>query len=332
MSADRTPAGYRHPARSAAVVLAAALTAGSAAAAPAVAATDASAPAVAVTDAAQEPICTSESHPDLARRLDEGIRERVDEREGTVAVGVSAYGGDLTCGLDPDTEFDAASVGKVVVLGALLRTAMDENRELTAEERDLATAMITVSDNDAATELRNRVGAERIQRFLDLAGMDATKPDPEGYVGLMGITVSDQLTLLRLLRTDNDVLGQEEREFARGLMGDVIGEQRWGVPSGAPADAQVHLKNGWLPHTDTGLWRVHSIGGFRDTPVGDYDIVVLTDDNDGMRYGVDTVESVAAEVHSGLTGQDVRTGTPPTDPTLEPLSDGSDGSDRSGRA
>ncbi|QUX31153.1 serine hydrolase [Nocardiopsis akebiae] len=325
MSADRTPAGYRRPARSAALVLAAALTAGSAAA-PA-----AAAPAAVVTAAAQEPICTSESHPDLARRLDEGIRERVDEREGTVAVGVSAHGGDLTCGLDPDAEFDAASVGKVVVLGALLRTAMDENRELTAEERDLATAMITVSDNDAATELRNRVGAERIQRFLDLAGMDATKPDPEGYVGLMGITVSDQLTLLRLLRTDNDVLGQEEREFARGLMGDVIGEQRWGVPSGAPADAQVHLKNGWLPHTDTGLWRVHSIGGFRDTPVGDYDIVVLTDDNDGMRYGVDTVESVAAEVHSGLTGQDVRIGTPPTDLT-RPLSDGSDGSDGSGRA
>ncbi|WP_047868129.1 serine hydrolase [Nocardiopsis sp. RV163] len=327
MSADRTPAGYRRPARSAAVVLAAALAAGSAASAPAVAATDASAPGT-----AQEPICASESHPDVARRLDEGIRERVEEREGAVAVGVFAHGGDLTCGLDPDAEFDAASVGKVVVLGALLRTAMDEERELTAEERDLATAMITVSDNDAATELRNRVGAERIQRFLDLAGMDATKPDPEGYVGLMGITVSDQLTLLRLLRTDNDVLGGEERGFALGLMGDVIGEQRWGVPSGAPADAEVHLKNGWLPHTDTGLWRVHSVGGFRDTPVGDYDIVVLTDDNDGMRYGVDTVESVAAEVHCGLTGQDVRSVTPPTDLTREPLSDGSDGSDGSGRA
>ncbi|CAL9382767.1 serine hydrolase [Nocardiopsis dassonvillei] len=324
MSADRTPAGCRLPARSAAVVLAAALTAGSATAGAA-----AAAPGAAATEAsAQEPICASESHPDVARRLDEGIRERADEREGTVAVGVFAHGGDLTCGLDPDAEFDAASVGKVVVLGALLRTAMDEDRELTAEERDLATAMITVSDNDAATELRNRVGAERIQRFLDLAGMDATEPDPEGYVGLMGTTVSDQLTLLRLLRTDNDVLGREERGFALGLMGDVIGEQRWGVPSGAPADAEVHLKNGWLPHTGTDLWRVHSIGGFRGTPVGDYDIVVLTDDNDGMRYGVDTVESVAAEVHSGLTGQDVRSVTPPTERMSEPLSDGSDGSGR----
>lgn len=329
MSADRTPAGRRRAARSAAVVLAAALTAGSATAGSATAGAAAAEPGTAATDAsAQEPICASESHPDVARRLDEGIRKRVDEREGTIAVGVSAHGGDLTCGLDPDAEFDAASVGKVVVLGALLCTAMDENRELTAEERDLATAMITVSDNDAATELRNRVGAERIQRFLDLAGMDATEPDPEGYVGLMGTTVSDQLTLLRLLRTDNDVLDQEERGFALGLMGDVIGEQRWGVPSGAPADAEVHLKNGWLPHTGTDLWRVHSIGGFRGTPVGDYDIVVLTDDNDGMRYGVDTVESVAAEVHSGLTGQDVRSVTPPTDRMSEPLSDGSDGSGR----
>ncbi|WP_435108608.1 serine hydrolase [Nocardiopsis synnemataformans] len=315
MPVDRTPTGHRRPARSAAVVLAAAFAAGLTAAVPPTAAF------------AQEPICASESHPDVARRLDERIRQRADEREGTIAVGVFAHGGDLTCGLDPDAEFDAASVGKVVVLGALLRTAMDEDRELTAEEKDLATDMITVSDNDAATELRDRIGPERVQRFLDLAGMDATRPDPEGYVGLMGITVSDQLTLLRLLRTDNDVLGQEEREFARGLMGDVTEEQRWGVPSGAPADAEAYLKNGWLPHTDTNLWRVHSIGGFRGTPVGDYDIVVLTDGNDGMRYGVDTVESVAAEVHSALTGQDVRGGTPPTGLT-RPLSDGSDGSGR----
>ncbi|WP_150252437.1 serine hydrolase [Nocardiopsis deserti] len=319
MPADRTPAGRRRPARSAAVVLAAAFAAGSTAAAPPTAAF------------AQEPVCASASHPDVARRLDERIRQRAGEREGTISVGVFAYGGDLTCGLAPDAEFDAASVGKVVVLGALLRTAMDEDRELTAEEKDLATDMITVSDNDAATELRDRIGPERVQRFLDLAGMDATEPDPEGYVGLMGITVSDQLTLLRLLRTDNDVLGQEERDFARGLMGDVTGEQRWGVSSGAPADAEVYLKNGWLPHTDTNLWRVHSVGGFRNTPVGDYDVVVLTDDNDGMRYGVDTVESVAAEVHSALTGQDVRAGVPPTGLTRS-LSHGSDGSDGSGRA
>jgi beta-lactamase class A len=194
--------------------------------------------------------------------------------------------------------------------------------------------MITVSDNDSATQLYNRLGPERIQRFLDLAGMDDTRLDPEGYVGLMGTTASDQLTLLGLLRTDNDVLGQEEQEFARGLMGDVVGEQRWGVPAGAPADAEVYLKNGWLPREDTNTWRVHSIGGFRNTPVGDYDIVVLTDDNDGMRHGVDTVESVAVEVHSGLTGQDTRGGTPPTvlRQTLSDGSDSSDGSDGSGRA
>ncbi|PDP84536.1 hypothetical protein CQJ94_28125 [Glycomyces fuscus] len=315
MPADRTPTADRRTARSAAVLLATALAAGPIAAAPPPAA------------AAQEGVCASASHPDAARRLDERIRQRADERGGTIAVGVSAHDGDLTCGLDPDAEFDAASVGKVVVLGALLRTAMDGDRELTAEERDLATDMITVSDNDAATELNDRLGTERVQRFLDLAGMDDTRPDPEGYVGLMRITVSDQLTLLRLLRTDNDVLGRGEREFARGLMGDVVGEQRWGVPAGAPADAEVYLKNGWLPRGDTNVWRVHSVGGFRNTPVGDYDIVVLTDGSDGMRYGVDTVESVAAEVHSGLTGQDVRGGTPPA-VLRRALSDGSDGSGR----
>ncbi|WP_067604180.1 serine hydrolase [Nocardiopsis listeri] len=276
----------------------------------------------------QNPVCASDTHPEVAERLSEEIRERVEARDGRVSVGVSAHDGDLRCGLDPTAEFDAASVGKVVVLGALLRLTMDEDRELTDSEDDLATDMITVSGNDSAVELRDRLGAERIQDFLDLAGMDDTVLHPDGFVGLMKITADDQLTLLELLRTDNDVLGAGQRDYARGLMGDVIDEQRWGVPTGAPADATVYLKNGWLPYPDTDTWRINSIGGFQDTPIGDYDLVVLTDgtaDAPGMQYGVETIESVAVGVHTVLTGGSVRT-------PLTRLSDSeqvSDGSDRS---
>ncbi|MFD6949133.1 hypothetical protein A6A08_07155 [Nocardiopsis sp. TSRI0078] len=317
MLIHRTGSRYRGRARAAAAALAAALAVGTPAAAGARAGSGTGPGA-----GAQEPVCVSKTHPEVAERLDKRIRREADGREGRVAVGVLAHGGDLTCGLDPEAGFDAASVGKVVVLGALLRTAMDEGRELTAEEKGLATDMITVSDNDAAGELYDRLGAERVQGFLDLAGMDDTKPHPEGYVGLMRITAADQLTLLGLLRTDNDVLGADERSYARGLMGDVVEKQGWGVSAGAPEGAEVYLKNGWLPYDGTDVWRVNSVGGFRGTPAGDYEVVVLTDDSPGMQYGVETIEAVATGVHSVLTGEE---GRAPEPRTWLPLpSDGSD--------
>ncbi|WP_150241059.1 serine hydrolase [Nocardiopsis quinghaiensis] len=313
MPIHRTASGSRDGTRTLVAVLTAALAVGTPSAAGSVTGSVAG---------AREPICVSESRPEAAKRLNERILRETDGREGTVAVGVSAYDGDLTCGLDPDAGFDAASVGKVVVLGALLRTAVDEGRELTAEEERLATDMITVSDNDAAGELYGRLGSERVQRFLDLAGMDQTKLHPENYVGLMRITAGDQLVLLGLLRTDNDVLGADERSYARGLMGDVVEDQRWGVSGGAPEGAEVYLKNGWLPHKGTDTWRVNSVGGFRGTPAGDYDLVVLTDDGPGMRYGVETIESVAVGVHSALAGGEGRTQRPRA--WSPPPSDGSD--------
>ncbi|PSK85977.1 beta-lactamase class A [Murinocardiopsis flavida] len=293
MPTNRRNTGRPRGARPAAAVLAGVLATGF------TVATGASSAANADTAA---PICTSDAHPEVAKKLGAAIQQAADQRKGRIAVGVSAYDGDLTCGLNPQAEFDAASVGKVVILGTLLRTAMDEGRELTAKEKELATDMITVSGNDSTVELRDQLGAKRIQRFLDLAGMDATTLHPKGSVGLMKINTTDELTLLRLLRTDNDVLGAAQRDYARKLMGDVVADQRWGVPTGAPADAGVYLKNGWLPYDNTDTWRVNSIGGFQGTPIGDYEIVVLTDDNAGMQYGVDTIESVGTKVHSVLNG------------------------------
>ncbi|MDT0331542.1 serine hydrolase [Nocardiopsis lambiniae] len=279
--------------------------------------------ATAAPEAKRAPICTSKAHPEIAKRLDQRIRQEVRLREGTISVGVSAFDGDLVCALGARNRFDAASTGKVVILGALLRTAMDEGRELTSREKELATDMITVSGNDSAVELRNQLGPERLQRFLDLAGMHRTKLHPEGYTGLMKINVRDQLTLLGVLRTENDVLGADERAYARGLMGDVIESQRWGVPTGAPAGAGVYHKNGWLPYDNTDTWRINSMGGFQDTSIGDYDIVVLTDGNDGMQYGVDSIGAVAVGVHSVLTGESLRTLSQPTE-APEAVSDGSD--------
>ncbi|MFC4565750.1 serine hydrolase [Nocardiopsis mangrovi] len=249
-------------------------------------------------------ICTSAARPEVAAALDEAIHAITVDRASDIAVGVSAFGGDLTCGFQADKGYDAASVGKVLVLTTLLRTAQEEGRELTAEEDELATAMITVSDNDATVELRNLLGKERMQEFLDLAGMSNTTLHENNAIGLMKINANDELRLLDLITTENDILGDEQRAYAQELMGSVIEEQQWGTPTGAPEGTDVLVKNGWLPYDDTDIWRINSVGAFDGTEAGPYQIVVLTDDNDGMAYGVESIELVATEVHAALNGSD----------------------------
>ena len=60
----------------------------------------------------------------------------------------------------------------------------------------------------------------------------------------------------------------------------------------------MHVKNGWLP-LGPYAWRINSLGGF--TGRGErYSIVVLTQDNPTMSYGVTTVERIAEAVNRDL--------------------------------
>ncbi|PRX95681.1 serine hydrolase [Allonocardiopsis opalescens] len=266
------------------------------------------------------PECASARHPVAAAGVWAGIQEVVTERSGDIAVGVSAFGGELTCGYQAERGYDAASVGKVLVLTTLLRTAQLAGRGLTAEEQTLATEMITVSDNEATRRLRDLLGPARLQEFLDAAGMTRTRLNEDRHIGLTKINARDELRLLDLLVSPNAVLGDAQRGYALDLMGSVVPDQRWGVTAGAPEGAAAHLKNGWLPYPDTQIWRVNSIATFTGTPVGTYHIVVLTDGNDGMAHGVETIERIATRVHAALNTPEP--GAP--DPTGPPRPDGSE--------
>jgi hypothetical protein len=204
----------------------------------------------------------------------------------------------VLCRLDSGAHFDSASVVKVTILGTLLRDAQAAHRSLTARERALAWAMITRSDNGAASALWDEDGRSRLQRFLNAAGMIHTVLGPDGAWGLTRITAADETRLLWLLLQPNRVLGTSSRDYALTLMADVIPSQRWGVPAGAPRSLVVHVKNGWLPLAPH-RWRINSIGAF--TGHGKrYSIVVLTEDNPTMAYGVTTVERIAEVVNRDL--------------------------------
>jgi beta-lactamase family protein len=243
-------------------------------------------------------ICRSSSHPALAAKLSRGIRAALHGRVSVVAVGVDDPGQGLDCWLHGSQHFDSASVVKLTILGALLRKALDQHRYLTSTEAALARAMITRSDNDAASELWAELGHRYLQHFLDLAGMRQTALGPDGAWGLTQITAHDEVLLLRLLLHPNRVLDNASRRYALNLMAHVIGSQRWGVPVGAPTSLTVHVKNGWLPLATHG-WRIHSIGCFTGRG-GGYSIVVLTQDNPTMAYGIATIEAVAKVINHDL--------------------------------
>jgi hypothetical protein len=189
---------------------------------------------------------------------------------------------------------------KATILAALLRRAMEERRNLTRSERNLATAMITRSDNGAASALWNEVGHSGINHFLRLAGMSETVLGSGGLWGLTQITARDETTLLILLTQHGSVLTDSSRAYELGLMQNVISSQRWGVPAGASRNVTVYVKNGWVPISPHG-WRVNSIGAFSGHR-RDYMIVVLTEDNSTMAYGVGTIENIAEVIHRDLKG------------------------------
>jgi beta-lactamase class A len=270
---------------------------------------------VAVTPATAAPTpqatCTS-AQPALATRLQKDITTALANRGGTVAVGLHDRSTNTTCTLRPTQAYDSASVVKVTVLATLLWDAKKTNRYLTQRESDLATAMITKSDNAATTKLWNQLGTTKVKGFLAAAGMTRTKPGANGYWGLTQITVQDEQKLLALLTARNSVLSDNSRAYVLKLMGRVVSSQRWGTPAGAPSSVAVHVKNGWLSRSTHG-WRVHSVGTFNGAG-HDYTISVLTHGNSTMNYGVTTIQAVAKAIHKDLVPTGAQRYTPTTDP------------------
>jgi Beta-lactamase enzyme family len=258
--------------------------------------------------AAASSICQSARHPALAARLSSGILSALTGRSSAVGLTVYDRVTGVTCKLHPHWHMDSASVVKVTILSALLRK---EHGNLTATQKQLATQMITVSDNNAASALWAETGPTSLQNFLNLAGMQETQLGPDGYWGLTQITAHDEMTLLKLLTSKNSVLSAASCGYVLNLMAHVIPSERWGVPAGAPTNVTVHVKNGWLPQPTHG-WRIHSIGSFSGHG-RDYMIVVLTWNNPTMTYGVDTVQAVAEVINHALN-PGATSVIPPTEP------------------
>ncbi|MDY0816383.1 serine hydrolase [Kitasatospora purpeofusca] len=196
--------------------------------------------------------------------------------------------------------FTSASIVKVDILAALLLQTQDRGDRLSSAQRQLASDMIRVSDNDAAQKLWIEIGR---RQGLDAAnarlGLSPAHAGQRGAWGLTRTTARDQIALLKAVFTQDSPLNAASRSYLRGLMGSVTDGQNWGVgAAGAPGGLPV-LKNGWLPDGTTRLWVVNSVG-IVERAGHSLLVVVLTDAQPTREAGIALVERVATTAVEAL--------------------------------
>lgn len=255
----------------------------------------AAAPALASTS-----ICTSATHPVIAAKISSGIKAAVAARPGSfVALAIDDPAHGLSCQLNNTDHFYAASVIKVTILSALLLKVGGPSH-LTAAQKNLASLMITQSDNNAAQTLWTEEGIPAVQNFLTKAGMTQTVLN--NAWGLTRITAHDELRQLQVL-TDSTVINGASRAYVLTLMSEVIASERWGVSAGMASAEKLHIKNGWLPYPGTNDWNINSIGAF--TGPLNYEMAILTappslSQGQAESYGIATIQAVAAVFNRDL--------------------------------
>ena len=226
------------------------------------------------------------------------VTQYLAERSGNITAALY----DVTTGTlslwRPGVDEDTASIVKVDTLATLLHQDQTSGTSLSANEESLATSMIEISDNDAATDLWDDAGqATGIGSFDSLLDLNSTVPGSDG----LGPDTDDSVRPDRVAA----VLGPAEsgpragsRAYELGLMEQVTSSEDWGVSSGVPQGVTVALKNGWLPLTATN-WRINSVGWI-DGQGRDFLLAVLTDGNPTESYGIDTIQGISSLAWAAL--------------------------------
>ncbi|WP_405496442.1 serine hydrolase [Streptomyces sp. NBC_00096] len=250
---------------------------------------------------AATPVPTTSPTKSAQLRAEEAVQEVLAGAEGNAAVAVLDLSTGESVQVGADRDFVTASIVKVDILAALLLQASDAGRLLTAQEQRWATVMIENSDNAAASALWDAIGgADGMAKANLRLGLTETTPGQGAYWGLTQTTPADQLRLLQAVFGEESVLSANARAYLRGLMGSVAPDQDWGISAGLDDSGSVHLKNGWLARSESGLWVVNSIG---QVEVDDHILLlaVLCDGQASQKAGIALVEDLAERTRAAVT-------------------------------
>lgn len=223
----------------------------------------------------------------FARRI-ESAASYISGRRGRTAFAVVDSQGRLS-GRHLHRTFVSASVVKAMLLVTYLRKLDSQGRSLDSGSRSILYPMIHVSDNSAATATWSRVGNARLRRLARAAGM--TEFSIVGIWARAQISAADQAKFF--FRMDK-LVPRQFRGYARSLLRNIAGYQRWGIPAVAnPAGWRVYFKGGWRP-TSLGQL-VHQVARLEQGKTR-FAMAVMTDGDPSMGYGITTIEGVTARL------------------------------------
>ncbi len=207
-------------------------------------------------------------------------------RKGVASFAVVDEGG-VMWGRGEHELFHAASVVKSMLLAAELHRLSASGAELDKETRGALTAMITISDNDAATQIYEAVGDGGLREVAEQTGMhDFEVKDSWGRARISAADMA-----LYFAGLDRAFPRRYDR-FAKSLLGSIIPAESWGIP--AVADGwSTRFKGGWR---ETKSGQLVSQAAELRRPGGTLGMAILTDGSPSMPYGIDTLEGVAGKL------------------------------------
>lgn len=165
---------------------------------------------------------------------------------------------------DTSKAFPTASTVKLAIAIAIAEDITAGKYSYSSVKSDM-TAMITVSDNNAANRLWRKTGrGTGLRRVASHYSLTNTKPGRTW--GTTKTTAHDQVRLLhRALTKPNGYISAKNRTRVLSLMKRVRADQHWGAGGGLPAGWTSAVKNGWYPtvpgdEPPVGRWRINTVG------------------------------------------------------------------------
>lgn len=242
--------------------------------------------ALAVTTVAQPPAAAQARPPDAWSPAVRAARAYALERQGDVTFAVATGG--RRVGYRAGQTHASASLVKAMLMVAYLREPGVRTRALRADERGLLGPMIRLSDNAAASQVRNRLGFDAMPRLSRAARMRHFSWT--GDWGAARLSAADQAGFfLRLER----LLPRRHRAAGLGWLRTVIPAQRWGLARAVPGGWRIAFKGGWrsdVNHQAALLTRGRERVG----------LAVLTTGSPGQAYANATLSGVARRLLEGL--------------------------------
>jgi hypothetical protein len=196
-------------------------------------------------------------------------------------------------GYREDHSVPSASVIKAMFMVAYLDLPSVRNRALNSYDFSLLIPMITQSDNNAATAVRNIVGAGPLYALASAAHMTAFYFDAGPIWGNSQIDARDQTKFF--LNLDNFVTPLH-RWYALHLLASITPSQRWGVGQVPARGWKLYFKGGW----GSGTGAVDHQVALLVRGCARVSVAVMTLNDGTHQYGKDTLRGMFARLLHGL--------------------------------